>query len=114
MTSRSTWASALFLIGFLGYRFLRFRSLRKQIPDLIQKGAIIIDVRSAAEFQNASNPQSINVPLDQIGNTPLPYPKEGTLILCCASGTRSGIAVGILKLKGFNAVFNAGPWTNTL
>jgi len=38
--------------------------------------------------------------------------KARPLIVCCASGTRSGIAVRVLKSAGFLDVINAGPWTN--
>jgi rhodanese-related sulfurtransferase len=40
--------------------------------------------------------------------------KSKTIILCCASGTRSGMAFGILKKNGFKNILNAGAWNNTL
>ena len=40
--------------------------------------------------------------------------RSKTIILCCASGTRSAAAMGILKKHGFENLLNAGPWTNTL
>ena len=114
MITWSTWAPAILLVGFLVFRHLKFRRIKNQIPALTQNGAVIIDVRSAAEFESGANPRSVNIPLDRISSAPLPYSKDDALILCCASGTRSGIAVGILKSKGFKTVLNAGPWTNTL
>ena len=53
----------------------------------------IIDVRSPEEFKNGNVAGSINIPLNEIQQRieeikKLPYP----LILCCASGNRSGQA----------------------
>lgn len=103
------------LIGFFGYRFLRGKQMKKLIPDLLKNGAVIIDVRSTAEFMGSANPKSINIPLDQLTEESLrKIPKGSPIILCCASGMRSGMAVGAVKNFGFSNVVNAGPWTNTL
>ena len=109
-----TWAFPVFFIAFFGYRFFKFHQIKKQIPALLKSGATIIDVRSAHEFQTASNPNSINISLDSLDTASIQHPKEQPIIVCCASGTRSGIAAGILKRKGYTRVLNAGPWTNTL
>ncbi|MBP9680539.1 MAG: rhodanese-like domain-containing protein [Bacteriovorax sp.] len=101
------------LIVFFSYRFYRFYSVKKKIPDLLSKGAIIVDVRSAGEFLGHSNPQSRNIPLDRLSEECSKLDKEKMIILCCASGARSAAAMGILKQKGFIHVMNAGPWTNT-
>jgi rhodanese-related sulfurtransferase len=114
MNSFSSWIPAVLIVGFFIFRFFRFRNIKKHLPELIKNGAVIIDVRSEAEFQTASNPKSINVPLNRLGGAALPYKKDTPLVLCCASGARSGMGVGILKSIGFKSVFNAGPWTNTL
>ena len=114
MNSFNTWVPALVLIALLIYRFARFARIKKEIPTLIAQGAQIIDVRSEGEFKTASNPQSINIPLDRLSDALIPGSRETPLILCCASGARSGMGVSILKAKGFKRVLNAGPWTNTL
>ena len=101
-------------IAFFAWRFLRFRKVKSQLPKLLAEGAVIVDVRSAGEFAQASNPQSINIPLGEIHSRSKELDPGKVIVLCCASGTRSGMAVGILKKNGFNRVMNAGSWMNTL
>jgi phage shock protein E len=84
------------------------------LPKLLKEGDILIDVRTKSEYSQGHNPQSINIPLDQLNSESTKIDKTKTIILCCASGTRSGMAVGILKKNGFKHVMNAGSWNNTL
>lgn len=89
--------------------------MKTKIPELLAQGAVIIDVRSASEFLSGANPQSINIPMDQISESRLKNISKSTpVILCCASGMRSGMAVMMVKNLGYTQVINAGPWTNTL
>lgn len=104
----------LAIIGFFAWRFLKFKKVKSKMPSLIEKGALVVDVRSPSEFQQGSRPGSLNIPLNEINARSRELDKNKTVVLCCASGSRSGIAVGILKKNGFRNVINAGPWTNTL
>jgi phage shock protein E len=79
------------------------------IKDMIKAGAKIIDVRSAGEFADESYPGAVNIPLnilsakqDELG------PKDGSIVLYCASGARSAQAARILKQAGFTNAVNAG------
>lgn len=102
------------VVVFLLLRSLRYKSVKKKLPQLIKDGAQLVDVRSPGEFAAGSRPGSLNIPLDALGARAKELDKEKTLILCCASGARSGIAAGLLKRQGFKNVINAGPWQNTL
>lgn len=102
------------IIGFLSYRFYRFSQMKKKLPLLLKEGAIIVDVRSPSEFSSGANPVSLNIPLEKLNSESKKLDKTKTIILCCASGTRSGMAIGILKKNGFKNVMNGGPWTNTI
>lgn len=102
------------LAAFFGYRFYKSYSFKKKLPELLSAGAVIIDVRSAEEFSSGHNPNSQNIPLDLLNAKSSELVKDKTYILCCASGTRSGMALGIMKKNGFKSVVNGGPWTNTL
>ncbi len=94
------------IILFFGYRFYRFYAVKKKLPALLDQGAILIDVRSKGEYSQGHNPKSINIPLDQLNKESKKLDKTKTILLCCASGTRSGMAVGILKKNGFHNVMN--------
>lgn len=104
---------ALF-VAFIIWRSFKFKKVKGMIPQMIKDGAVVVDVRTTAEFKVAANPNSINIPLNIIAAKALELDKNKPVILCCASGARSGAAVGILKGMGFQNVVNAGPWTNTL
>lgn len=104
----------ILIISFIIFRFLKFKKIKGKIPILLQQGAVLIDVRTKHEFNQGSNPISINIPLSEINSILQKFNKEDIILICCASGVRSGTAVSILKSKGFKNAHNAGPWTNTL
>ncbi len=91
-----------------------FRSIKSKLPEYLKNGAIVVDVRSPAEFTTGNFAGSINIPLQELGAKANQLNKSKTILVCCASGTRSGMAVGILKAQGFDNVLNAGPWSNLL
>lgn len=76
---------------------------------LLQQGAIIIDVRSAAEFSNGHIKKSKNIPFESLHNSSSKFKKDKPIILCCATGMRSGTARRSLKAQGFE-VYNGGGW----
>ncbi len=102
------------LFGFFVWRLLKYKKIKAILPKLVEEGAIVVDVRSVSEFQQGSRPGSVNIPLGEINSRSNELDKNKTIILCCASGSRSGMAVGILKKNGFKNVVNAGSWMNTL
>ena len=91
-----------------------FLLARRQIPSLLAAGAVVVDVRSPAEFAAGARPGSVNIPLGDLERRLEALDPAKPVILCCASGTRSAMAASILKRHGFNRVVNAGPWTNTM
>jgi rhodanese-related sulfurtransferase len=48
--------------------------------------------------------------LDSLKNRTNELNNTKPIILCCASGSRSGMAKRILIAKGFENVHNAGTW----
>ena len=71
-------------------------------------GAQIIDVRTPAEFDQGHAAQSRNIPLDQFQARIPEIDPALPVLLCCASGGRSGMARGQLKRMGYVNVFNLG------
>jgi len=79
--------------------------------ELVNQGAIIIDVRSKGEFAGGHIKGSVNIPVDQIGkNIQKLKSKNKPIITCCASGMRSASAKNILRSNGFTEVYNGGAW----
>jgi phage shock protein E len=77
---------------------------------LLEGGAIIVDVRTPSEYKTGHISGSINIPVDLIkGKVEELRKKNQTVITCCRSGARSGMAKGILLNAGINA-YNGGPW----
>jgi rhodanese-related sulfurtransferase len=72
-------------------------------------GAILVDVRSAAEFAAGHPASATNVPLDEIaGKAGSLWKKETNLVLVCASGHRAARATESLRSLGFTSVTNGG------
>ena len=70
----------------------------------------IVYVRTPGEFMGGNVAGSINIPLQEIQERldelkSLPQP----IILCCASGGRSGQATSFLQRQGIDCV-NGGSW----
>lgn len=78
---------------------------------LLKQGAVIVDVRSKAEFAGGHIAGSVNIPLDQLqqGLSRLRN-KNQPIIMCCASGMRSGAAKRNLEAIGYAQVYNGGGW----
>lgn len=78
---------------------------------LVKQGAVILDVRTKAEYQTGHIHGSLNIPVDQLKNNLHRIPdKQTPIITCCASGMRSASAESILKLNGYKNVCNGGSW----
>ena len=75
------------------------------------KEATIIDVRTPAEFMMGNVKGSINIPLDEVASRVEEFKNiEGNVVLCCASGGRSGQATMFLQQNGLSNVYNGGGW----
>jgi phage shock protein E len=70
----------------------------------------IVDVRTPGEFMGGHVAGSINIPLNEIPQrvSELKSMKQ-PIVLCCASGGRSGQATAFLQQHGINCE-NGGSW----
>ncbi len=83
-----------------------------EIAELIENGAMIIDVRTPFEFKKGHMEGSVNIPLDSIGKQIKKISAyKLPIITCCRSGHRSGIAESTLRARGIEA-YNGGSWGN--
>jgi len=74
---------------------------RRRIPELLKGGAQIVDVRSPDEFAAGHAAGSRNVPLSDFERGAKTLDPNQWIIVCCASGMRSGIARRLLRRSGF-------------
>lgn len=78
---------------------------------LLANGAILVDVRTPAEFAQGHAKNAKNVPLDTIESKIKKFAEiKKPIVMCCRSGMRSGQATAILKRYGIQEVYNGGPW----
>jgi phage shock protein E len=80
------------------------------LQEVISSGAIILDVRTKAEFQSGHLRNSINIPVDNLQQNIKKLNRNKSIITCCASGSRSAAARRLLKSNGFEQVYNGGSW----
>ena len=95
---------------------MSFFDLFKQ-PDVNQgvkkyqstSGAVLLDVRTPAEYRSGHIPGSKNIPLQAIDKVAsVAENKDTALYVYCQSGARSRQAAGVLKQMGYTNVNNIG------
>ncbi|MDP2417116.1 MAG: rhodanese-like domain-containing protein [Hydrogenophaga sp.] len=104
----------LALALWFGYKWWNARRIVALLPALQKQGALLVDVRSSEEFSQANAPGTVNIPLSELSQRLAEIPKTAPVVLCCASGTRSGMAKLVLKKNGYREVYNIGNWTKFL
>lgn len=81
------------------------------VAEIARQGAIILDVRTSAEFAGGHIAGSLNIPIEALSRSLGKLKdKDRPIITCCASGSRSGVAVRLLKAQGYTNVYNGGGW----
>ncbi|MEZ4827945.1 MAG: rhodanese-like domain-containing protein [Bacteroidia bacterium] len=78
--------------------------------ELVQQGAIILDVRTKSEYAGGHIKGSVNISVDTLSNNLKKLKKDKPIITCCASGMRSATAKSILIANGYTNVHNGGSW----
>ena len=82
------------------------------LNELMAFGAVVVDVRTLAEYKDGHVKGSINLPLQTLKANLNKLKKDQVIITCCRSGSRSGMAKRMLKANGFEQVHNGGAWTS--
>ena len=73
---------------------------------LINKGALVIDVRKPEEFEAGHIVNARNVPLDRMQQGDVHKQKSKILLAVCADGSTSGRAAGHLRKAGYENAFS--------
>lgn len=76
---------------------------------LASEGALVVDVRTPAEYAQGHVQGAVNIPVQDLGRRlgELGAP-EGEIVLYCRSGARSGQALRVLTEAGFKSVHDVG------
>ena len=75
---------------------------------LLNQGALMLDVRSKAEFDSGHVIDARHVPQEELASSAeaLKKYREKVVIVCCESGTRSSAATRVLAAQGYSKVAN--------
>ena len=69
------------------------------------QGAVVVDVRTSAEFATGHLPNSKNIPVEDLSKRIGELPAGKPVIVCCAGGNRAGRAASALRAAGRQDVF---------
>lgn len=81
---------------------------------LVEEGALLLDVRTDAEFREQSLPNSLLIPHDQVGKRiaeiveAVGGDKHKPIVVFCKRGGRAATAKQVLLANGFTEVTNLG------
>ena len=90
-------------------RVIRSNARKKLVREKLTEGAKVVDVRTPGEFGGGHYPGAVNIPLDKLSNKMKKLgSKDSTILVYCASGSRSRFAVSRLRAAGFKDVINGG------
>jgi rhodanese-related sulfurtransferase len=67
---------------------------------------LVLDVRTAAEFQRSHLRGAVNIPVDDLRTWSETLTRDRPIYVHCRSGFRAHLAVRILRERGFDGVFN--------
>ena len=97
------------LLVWVAVKFLINRDPEaKQIPELMESGALLVDERTAGEFVGGHIDGAVNIPYDRIVSALPDVEKDRPIIVYCQSGSRSGAAKRALVKAGYTHVVNGG------
>ncbi len=101
-------APVLFLFALLSGVVQANDKVYQQAWNHIADGALIVDVRTPAEFAQGHLPGAINIPLPQVVKefAARNIGKDTDVMLYCRSGNRSGQAQKALIAEGYTNTFN--------
>jgi rhodanese-related sulfurtransferase len=79
---------------------------------LVSDGALLLDVRTPAEFRDGHVPHATNIPVQELPQRIAEVgPTKRPVVVYCRSGGRSAQAAALLKHAGYE-VRDIGPMTS--
>jgi phage shock protein E len=111
----------LILLAILCLAALLYARRKSAVPaggfwEMRDKGAVVIDVRTQAEFDGGHIDGALNIPYDIIGDEidSVCADTSKLIVVYCRSGHRAGVAKESLFAKGYTNVVNAGAYTTLM
>ncbi len=109
MTVTTLALGAVVVVGYVAIsRILAPRASLALVQEKLAAGALVVDVRTPAEFKSGSYPEAINLPLQELSAGLGNLSKDRPVVLYCHSGSRAALAERMFKKAGFQDVTNAG------
>jgi rhodanese-related sulfurtransferase len=86
-----------------------------KVKDALRRGAVVIDIRTAHEFDQGRVIDSINIPIDRINiNLQRIRQMRRPVIICSNSDFENEKVINFLKANGVKEIYNGGSWTRVL
>jgi phage shock protein E len=100
------------LVALYFYLWLSGQAALKHAREYQQRGGLLIDVRSPADFKSGHLPRAVNLQLNELDTSvpQLAQHKNQILLVHCKTGLRSELAAQRLKRQGYVNAFNLGSY----
>jgi rhodanese-related sulfurtransferase len=85
---------------------------KEELANIINIGAMLVDVRSPNEFASGSAKGAVNIPIESLQSQLAKFKNKSHIVVFCRSGNRSGQAKSILNQLGITNVTNGGTWND--
>jgi phage shock protein E len=85
---------------------------RSNAHEQVANGALLLDVRTPAEFSERHIPGAVNIPVQELGARLSELgPKQRPVVVYCRSGARSASAAQLMRRAGYQ-VLDIGGMSN--
>ena len=112
MAQAAVIALVLLVVGAVAVMLRSTDVSGEEARQLVADGALLLDVRTKAEFDQAHIPGAINISVAELkGRLSELGDKQRPVVVYCRSGNRSGRAKRMMEAAGFADVRNLGPMT---
>ncbi|MFN4121938.1 MAG: rhodanese-like domain-containing protein [Flavobacteriales bacterium] len=91
-------------------KILGLASTDQKLESAIARGALLVDVRTPAEFAAGTVKGAINIPYDLVSRNLKQFEGKSAVVVFCRSGARSAQAKSVLDRHRVNNVINGGTW----
>jgi len=115
MNTQTYWWLLVVVLAVIAVRVFAKSSAAEpaRVAEKVKGGAVILDVRTPAEFAAGHVANAVNIPVQELaGRVGEVGPTNRAVVVYCRSGNRSAKATRILVDAGFGDVTDAGGMHN--